>query len=335
MTARIAEDVTLIMTVLNEADTLGVFLASLETQTRLPRRIVIVDGGSTDGTPSVIEAWDAPEGVVVSVIVSPGANISEGRNTAIAAVETTWVAVTDAGTTLDPRWLEHLSDAMSDDVDVVSGWFEPLRGSTALASTIAAVITPLRSEIDAEAFLPSSRSIAFRKQAWLTAGGYPEWLDYCEDLVYDMTLKAGGRRFAFADRAIVAWDARPTLSAFFKQYYRYARGDGKAGLWAKRHIARYSAYTVGAALLATALTRRSPLAALTLTAAAGAYLWKSFRRVNARRPSLIDSAVQAWALTPVIVVTGDLAKMAGYPAGLRWRALRARDARSGQTDDHR
>ena len=33
-------------------------------------------------------------------------------------------------------------------------------------------------------------------------------------------------------------------SAFWTQYYRYARGDGKADLWRKRHAARYVVYLV-------------------------------------------------------------------------------------------
>ena len=42
--------VTVIATVLNAADDVGGFIASMSSQTRSPDEIVIVDGGSTDGT---------------------------------------------------------------------------------------------------------------------------------------------------------------------------------------------------------------------------------------------------------------------------------------------
>ena len=32
------------------------------------------------------------------------------------------------------------------------------------------------------------------------------------------------------------------MRAFWHQYFRYARGDGKAGLFAKRHAIRYATY---------------------------------------------------------------------------------------------
>ena len=54
--------VTLIATVLNAGDHVGGFLASVAAQTRRPDEVVIVDGGSTDGT---LEALRAAEHVTV------------------------------------------------------------------------------------------------------------------------------------------------------------------------------------------------------------------------------------------------------------------------------
>ena len=55
-----------------------------------------------------------------------------------------------------------------------------------------------REDINPQTFLPSSRSVAFCKTAWEAVGGYPEWLDYSEDLVFDMALKEDVGNFAFA-----------------------------------------------------------------------------------------------------------------------------------------
>jgi hypothetical protein len=90
--------------------------------------------------------------------------------------------------------------------------------------------------------------VAFTKTAWAQAGGYPEWLDYCEDLLFDFAINAQQpdqpTAFAWAPAALVYFRPRTKLAAFWTQYYRYARGDGKAELWRKRHLIRYLTYLI-------------------------------------------------------------------------------------------
>ncbi|MFC8732585.1 glycosyltransferase [Luteimicrobium sp. NPDC057192] len=301
------------MTVLNEAGGLPRFLRSLAEQSRFPAQVVVVDGGSTDGTVGLLRAWKAPPGVTIEVLVQPGAGIARGRNLAIERAQYEHVLVTDGGTTLSPRWVEALVGALEDGADVASGFFEP-GGSTPFARTLATIILPRLDEIDPAAFLPSSRSVGFTRSSWKAVGGYPEWLDYCEDLVLDLDLKNHGASFAFVPEAVATWDARPTLAAFARQYYRYARGDGKAKLWPRRHAIRYGAYALGVALLAS----RSGAARIALVAGGAVYLRTSVRRVVGRGagPAMMAGRLAA---VPLVVLTGDLAKMVGYPAGLSWR----------------
>ena len=100
---------------------------------------------------------------------------------------------------------------------------------------MGATVLPTVDEVKPESFLPSSRSVAFTKAAWEAAGGYPEWIDYCEDLIFDFRLRDVAGPFAWAPEAVAHFRPRGSLKAFFKQYYRYARGDGKADLWRKKH----------------------------------------------------------------------------------------------------
>ena len=308
---------SLIFTVLNEEITIAEFLQSIHALSEKPQEIVIVDGGSTDATVEIIRNWTPPEGVRVQVVVTPGANISAGRNQAIALASSPIIAVSDAGATLDNRWLERIVRPLGGNADVASGFFIS-SGLTFWERAIGAVITPSLSEVDGESFLPSSRSIAFRKSAWSAAGGYPEWLDYCEDLVFDLQLKEAGAIFVFVPDAIASWNARPSLKAFAKQYYRYARGDGKSGLWLRRHVARYAAYSLGLALVAAAWL--SPWFLVVLLAGGAGYLAKFLRRVVRAREALGSETARVLLLVPLIVVTGDIAKIVGYPAGLAWRS---------------
>ncbi|MCC6178593.1 MAG: glycosyltransferase [Chloroflexi bacterium] len=312
------ERVALCLTVLNEADNLDALFASAAGQTRRPDEIVVVDGGSSDGTPDVIQRWQAC-GLPIVFLARPGANISTGRNAAIAHSTAPIVAVTDAGVRLVPGWLAALLAPFgaSNPPDVVAGWFESDPRS-AWETALGATTLPDLADIDTATFLPSSRSAAFRRDAWARVGGYPEWLDYCEDLVFDIALRDAGCRFAFAAEAVARFRPRSSPQAFFQQYYRYARGDGKADLWRKRHAIRYATY-LGLPLGVLA-ARHRPWLVLPLVLAAAAYMRRPYQRL---RPTLTNlSPRDRWAAiawVPLVRAIGDVAKMAGYPVGVWWR----------------
>jgi hypothetical protein len=163
-------------------------------------------------------------------------------------------------------------------------------------------------------------------------GGYPEWLDYCEDLVFDLALQRAGFRFVWVPQALVWFRPRPTLGAFYRQYRLYARGDGKADLWRGRHALRYSTYLVGLPLLWRA--RRHPLGVIAALGASALYLRRPVRRLlRARACAPNDTAgppcghaplLVQLALIPLIRLVGDVAKMLGYPAGVVWRVRHRR-----------
>ncbi len=185
---------------------------------------------------------------------------------------------------------------------------------------MGATVLPTLADVDPARFLPSSRSVAFTRSAWQAAGGYPEWIDYCEDLIFDLRVRAACGPFGWAPGALAHFRPRGSLRGYFKQYYRYARGDGKADLWRKRHAIRYVTYLVGLpALLALGLAR-SPLWWLALGAGFAAYCRTPYRRLLPYLPRLsVRDRLCASLWVPVIRVTGDVAKMLGYPAGWAWR----------------
>lgn len=204
-------------------------------------------------------------------------------------------------------------------VPVVSGWFEA-DPATPFETALGATTLPHLREIKPDRFLPSSRSVAVRRVAWEAAGGYPEWLDFCEDLVFDLRLRELYGAFAFAPQAVAHFRPRRTLAAFARQYYRYARGDGKADLWRRRHAVRYLTYLVAGPLLLALTLLHSPWWALGLLAGAVIYTATPYRRlIPMLRSCDVWGASQALLLVPIIRVTGDVAKMLGYPSGLVWR----------------
>jgi glycosyltransferase involved in cell wall biosynthesis len=310
--------VSVICTVLNEGQAVRRLLNSLAGQTRAADEIVVVDGGSVDDTVAIIREYAAR--LPLRVLVQPGANISQGRNCAIAAATGEIIASTDAGVWLEATWLERLTEPFGRaEVGVVAGFFvaDP---ATPFETAMGATVLPALDDIDPAGFLPSSRSVAFRKSAWSAAGGYPEWLDYCEDLIFDFRLRDRCGPFAWAPDAIAHFRPRPTLASFSRQYYRYARGDGKADLWRMRHLVRYATYMVALPLLLL-LGRHRPLLALGgLLAGSAVYCRAPYRRLGRSLPAMGPTArLKAFLLVPLIRVVGDIAKMLGYPAGWAWR----------------
>ncbi|MGH2355474.1 MAG: glycosyltransferase, partial [Chloroflexota bacterium] len=376
------QPVSVIATVLNERDSISPLVDSLGAQSRPPDEVVVVDGGSTDGTREALEAYqpsaDEPSGslgdpshrpLVVSsargtseqgalapslhtvqmpaprtspparprslrVLSAPGANISQGRNRAIGAAAHDLIASTDAGVVLGQEWLARLVAPLERDprLQVTSGFFVAAPQSR-WELALGATTLPAVEEIDPAHVLPSSRSVAFRRDAWQRAGGYPEWLDYCEDLVFDFALRRGSGPLRFVPRATVRFRPRPSIGSFFRQYYRYARGDGKADLWRKRHAIRYAAYLAGICLLWRGACGHGgrpqrPAALLALGLGGVAFLRRPLIRLVQQSESVIEFCLAA-PLVPVARVTGDVAKMVGYPAGLWWRLCHLCRRRSG------
>jgi glycosyltransferase involved in cell wall biosynthesis len=311
--------VSVIATVLNEEARVAELIDSLATQTRVPDEVIIADGGSTDGTTEKIRA--AAEGrLKVTILNLPGSNISEGRNAAVGTATGDLIAATDAGVRLKRNWLELLIapfEKRKGRLDVVSGFFES-DPTTVFELAMGATVLPTRDEINPARFLPSSRSVAFTKDAWRRAGGYPEWLDYCEDVVFDLALRRNGAVFGWAPEAVALFRPRPSLRSFWHQYFRYARGDGKAGLWPLRHAVRYGSYAGALAFLLGSRKRWYLL--LPLAVGALLHMQRPYQRLlrSIRQLSPAEQA-EAVAWVPIIRVVGDLAKMAGYPVGILWR----------------
>jgi glycosyltransferase involved in cell wall biosynthesis len=310
--------VSIIATVKNEGPAIRGLMDSLVRQTRPADEIIICDGGSTDDTLAILDGYR--QRLPLDIVQATGSNISQGRNRAIAEAAGPIIAATDAGVVLEPQWLAELVRPFEEQAaTVVSGWFEA-DARTPFEVVMGATVLPALTDVDPATFLPSSRSVAFLKQAWRAAGGYPEWLDYSEDLVFDMALRERYGQFAFAPKAVAHFRPRGDLRAFGRQYYLYARGDGKADLWLKRHAIRYLTYLFGLPLIASLIRAGRPSGWLILLLGGGIYCRRPAQRLWPRTRNWAPVArARGLALIPVLRLVGDVAKMIGYPVGRYWR----------------
>jgi len=125
----------------------------------------------------------------------------------------------------------------------------------------------------------------------------------------------------FAPRAVVHFRPRPHLRAFFKQYYQYARGDGKANLWLLRHVIRYTTYLIALpfALALLVLGIWNLGFGILFLGFLGMFFTPYKRLLPMLRGLSIANQLRAIAWVPIIRVTGDIAKMIGYPVGVAWQ----------------
>jgi glycosyltransferase involved in cell wall biosynthesis len=217
---------SLCITIRNEQESVVSLVESLLTQSRPPDEIIAVDGGSTDGTVELLHAC-AARYARLRVIALDEANIAEGRNVAIANARYNVIASADGGVEYPKSWLVNLVRPLevNPDFDVVCGYFEA-KPKTFFEECVGAVLYPNASLVDWSKFLPSCRSVAFKRKVWEDLGGYAEWLPrgISEDTHFFLRARKAGYNFTYASDATCYWRPRRNLSEVFRQYFYYTRG---------------------------------------------------------------------------------------------------------------
>jgi len=301
------EPATVIITVRNESGSVDALLDSLFQGSRAPDELVIADGGSTDDTVERLRARARVE-PRLRVLLTPG-NRSVGRNAAIDAARHDVIACTDAGVQVEPTWLERILHPLEEDaaIDVVAGFYRPI-AHTPFERAAGVVSAPALEEVNPERFLPSTRSIAFRRAAWEKAGGFDETLAHNEDTPFALALKAAGCRFAFASDAVVGWSPRGNLETFYRQHRRFGFGDGESRVQAWFYGTIAIKYGAAIALLLAGFLFRPAWWALALGVAL--FVIQQGRRGLGRIAPL-----EALLLVPFLKVVYDAAYLGGYVRG--------------------
>ncbi|MBM3705604.1 MAG: glycosyltransferase [Actinobacteria bacterium] len=352
--AGVLEKVSFVMTVYNESESIGPFLDSLFCQDSMPSEIIITDGGSSDGTCQAVAGYfeklcrtysyfNAVEkggkifegvtdkGIRLLLIVARGSKISEGRNISIKNATKDFICISDGGCTLGKNWCSEITrDFFSEPALGVTGGYSFGYADSFFKACLAICILPRKSEIKKNGFMPSSRNIGFTKEAWQRAGGYPENMDFGEDMKFNFNLISCGFQIKFNPGAEVYWNLRNSPVSVFRQFFRYAKGDAIGRMYAHRHIIRFASFLLFAAVLAAAVIF-SPYFLLLLAALMIAYCHKPYFRINyflmnkkacpfiVDKNQLLSCRLRAVFLIPLMLIYIDIAKLSGYIYGLAVR----------------
>ena len=310
--------VSVVVTLLNEEGSVGDLLESLLNQSMSPDEIVIVDGGSHDNTIPIIKGFIATNRKI-KLLEKPG-NIASGRNLAIEKSKYDIIAQTDGGCVADPNWLEKITAPFADDsVGMVAGFYNMVVSSP-FQEALAPFHGTVKRKFDPRHFMPSGRSVAFRKEVWEYVGGYKETFDRAgEEPLFNYKILTAGVRIKRVPEATVDWQVPDSFKVSIKKFFYYAKGDAEAGIWwhpAQRlhtHnikiLGIFIRYFFGIALLFA--TPFFPFSFLILIYGFVFYtswsIWKMREDVHSFRGRL---------LVPIVQIASDIAVMAGFLSGI-------------------
>ncbi len=189
--------------------------------------IVIVDGGSTDGTWRLLERY-AETVSKLKVYQVPGANISRGRNEAIGRSDADIIVSFDSGTRYSDNWLELMLKPFEDDSISVVGSLTVCCGETLFETCLAS----FGQGSGKDSTWCSHRGIAYLRTVWEQIGGYPEHVEAGEDSWFNAQWKKLGVRYVHVPEARVYWRTRGSWRAVFKMSRRNSKGHVALGMHA-------------------------------------------------------------------------------------------------------
>lgn len=312
--------VSVVITVYNEEKSVSALLKSLLNQTKKPDEIVIVDGGSTDRTIQIIRHFQKKDKRIKLLVEE--CSRSRGRNLGVEVARNEIIAMTDAGCVADKNWLKRITKPFENkEIDVVAGFYKMV-GKTSFQKALSVYLGVVPSKFDFN-FLPSTRSIAFRKEVWEKVGGFSERLENAgEDTDFNYKLIKTNASFTRVKNAVVEWGMPKTIREAFNKFYSYAVGDAQTKIW--RHplpgyvshnvkiLLIFARYFVGLFLVIFAF--RYPLLWLVLVFSLVFYFLWAFRKVFMEFKDF-----RAGLLGVVVQIISDLAVMAGFISGFSKR----------------
>ena len=306
--------ISFVATILNEEKNIKFLLSSLIHQTKKPDEIIIVDGGSKDK--SVQNIRDFISGIKSEKIrrsiklISKKGNRSVGRNEGILKSKGEVIVLSDAGCIPDKNWVKNITKPFgNNDIEVVSGYYKGVPISNFAKSLIPYVLV-MRDRVNPKEFLPSGRSMAFRKSIWKRFGGFPRECSGNEDYVFAKRLKKVGVKFIFRKNAIVYWIPRKNIFEAFVMFFRFAIGDSEAGIFRPKAILIILRYLIILWIIVLS-SYLSPsfsikLASYILVLYITWAIWKNFKYVKEK---------SAFFYLPLIQIVSDMAVIFGTTLG--------------------
>ena len=212
--------------------------------------IILADGGSTDRTVALIDAWRQRHPHIKLVEVPGCASPGHARNEALKLAGGEFVLFTDGDCAPEPDWVQRLLEPFFADERVggVGGEIltlrtEPDNDTESYCEQVGFLSVAGRCGLRESGYLPAlngraphevnggnyspffaTANAAFRRQAIDEVGGQFWSEPTGEDVDFSLRILARGYRLYFAKEAVVKHMHRVSLASYLKQWYGYGYG---------------------------------------------------------------------------------------------------------------
>lgn len=300
---------SLVCTVLNEEKTIEKFIDSVLKQSVLPSEVIIVDGGSTDSTLSVISNKKIPK-IKIKLFIKKG-NRSVGRNDGIKKSSNELILLTDSGCILDKDWVKNITKPFNDkNTNVVAGYYKG-ESKSIFQKCLTPYVLVMPDKVNHEDFLPATRSMAIKKSIWKKIGGFDEKLSHNEDYAFANRLKKSRVKIVFVKDAIVNWIPRKNIIQAFFMFFRFAFGDAEAGILRIKVVFQYLRYLLLFYFIFLAYAYKSVFLTTGVVLSVFLYIFWSIYKNS----KYIKETEKIFYL-PLIQFTADFAVMLGTTLGI-------------------
>jgi cellulose synthase/poly-beta-1,6-N-acetylglucosamine synthase-like glycosyltransferase len=210
--------------------------------------VLVVDGGSTDRTRSLVAQY-AEVDPRVRLIDNPRRIPPAALNEAVLAMRSDVLVRIDGHSTVAPDYVERAVRHLRDGEWGGVGGRKDGVGLTVQGRAIAAVLGSRfgvgnstyhhGTDVQVVDHVPFG---AYRREVVEKLGGWNESLPTNEDYEFDHRLREAGFELLFDPAMVIAWEVRPSVRAFWRQYRRYGRGKASVvrlhpGSVKARHLA--------------------------------------------------------------------------------------------------
>lgn len=201
--------VAFVIPVRNDADRLRTCLRGLlASATGTPHDLLVMDHGSTDDTAAVAR------GLGARVVTVNGGNVAALRNAGAAATTAPLIAFIDADNEVAPGWTAAGLAALRDGVGMAGAAYRAPSPGTWVQRTYDALRRHATREEPTEWL--GAGNMLVRREAFVTAGGFDEALETCEDVdLCNRLAQAGWQVLAVPGMATVHHGDPETLGRVF------------------------------------------------------------------------------------------------------------------------
>jgi succinoglycan biosynthesis protein ExoA len=217
--------VSILIPTFNEIAFIDACLASALTQSSPILEVLVVDGGSTDGTRERVASHGPP----VRLVDNPGRGPASAMNVGIAASKGSIICRMDAHTKFDPDYVaESLRVLLEEDADVVGGPMHPV-GTNPFGRAVAAVTSSAlgmpgrfhyaRNRIDTDHVYLGM----WKRSTLVELGGFDDrhFPFVGEDYELSYRIRRNGGRVVCDPAVRSDYTPRQTPVALWRQYNRY------------------------------------------------------------------------------------------------------------------